>query len=118
MYTVHAKVDTIEKDRREVPEFLVNADSESDALALAREIIDPLKKTSTRITVTEEPRGPWRVALREDLREAIEALSGDSNVAEHDTLINIAQSLANYTGQDFDELMYGENRGHDYGEDE
>jgi hypothetical protein len=115
-YVVHAKVDTIEirsdrgdmKGQCEVPDFTVEADNEGDALALAKEIIDPLRMTDTRITVEEVPREPWRWNMEQELAEAVKAMNGDSNDAEHDALLALSESVAQYLGIDWESLYYGE----------
>jgi len=114
MYIIHAKMIGQLAGVANIPEFLVDTDNREQALALAKQIIDPLQVNDTRIAAEEAPRESWRTALKDDLRDALEALSGDSNDAEHETLFNIAQSLAAYTGQDFDALMYPDrSRGHE-----
>jgi hypothetical protein len=112
MYVIHAKISisssssSSSPSKVNVPEFLVDTGNREQALAIARRIIDPQQMIDTHISANEAPREAWRTALKDDLQDAIEALSGDSNDAEHETLFNIAQSLAAYTGQDFDALMY------------
>lgn len=114
-YTIHATVDTIEirsesgnlKGACEVPDFTVEADSEGDALALAKEIIDPLRMTDTHITAEGAPRAPWLWNMEQELAEAVKAMNGDSNDAEHDALLALAESVAQYLGRDWESLYYG-----------
>lgn len=119
MYVVHGKVDTIEirseggnmKGQCEIPPFTVQAETEGDALALAKEIIDPLRMTDTTITVVELPREPWRWNMEQELDTAVKALGGDSNDAEHEALLGLAEVVAHYLGRDWDRLMYGGDTG-------
>lgn len=114
-YMIHATVDTIEirsdsgdlKGKCEVPEFVVTAESEGEALALAKEIVDPLQMTDTVIRAVEAPRPPWRWNMERELEEALRALAGDSNDAEHEALLGLGEAVAKYLGRDWEQLMYG-----------
>jgi hypothetical protein len=44
--------------------------------------------------------------MEEELGVALGALNGDSNDAEHEALLGIAEIVARYLGKDWNQLMY------------
>jgi hypothetical protein len=115
MYAITAKVIKSELTRKwtwadnwaDLPVFTVDAAGKAEALQLARQIIDPLQITSTNITADEVPRAAWRAAMESELQDAARALRGDTGRVM-ESLRALAETVAAYTGQDWDRLMKGE----------
>jgi hypothetical protein len=114
-YIIKASVDTVElrasdgptmKGLCEIPRFTVKAGGVREAESLAKDIIDPLHMTDTHITAELAPRESWSHAMEEELGVALGALNGDSNDAEHEALLGIAEIVARYLGKDWNQLMY------------
>lgn len=73
--------------------YLVDADPEPDN-GNDTSITDP--------SIPEPIDGEHRSSLLEELAEAVEALEGDSNDAEHDALRSLAETVAMVLGVEFD----------------
>lgn len=124
-YIIKASVDTIEirsesgdmKGLCEIPRFRVKADNVRQATQLAKDIIDPLHMTDTHITAEPAPRESWSHAMEEELGVALRALNGDSNDAEHEALLGIAEIVARYLGKDWNQLMYPDPKDNDNEDD-
>lgn len=89
------------------PPFQVTADSKTAALRIAEDIIDPLHLCTMHLTAEEASpvESAEKAQLNGELDNAVEALAGDSNDAEHDALFSMAGTVAAILGLDLYELL-------------
>jgi hypothetical protein len=96
---------------RLTPPFHINADSQREAVDIAKQIIDPLQMCTMHIQATEKPLLPQTelAQLGAALSMAADVLSGpDGRDADYNPLYSLAGAVASVLGVDLDAMIEGD----------
>ncbi len=94
---------------RLTPPFHISADSNAEALRIAKDIIDPLHLCTIKFTVTEQPSSARTDSqqLTDLLYEIVAALNGSSDT-EHAALYSTGNTVATMLGVSLQDLLDGD----------